>query len=88
MKKIFISVFCCITALIAVYNLNISFNNSSYGSFNLYSLASIEALASEKTTCYGDPNKNTGVCKATANNTGDVCVVDNSSITFNCYDHG
>lgn len=87
-KEIILTVIIIVTAIIV--GLNLSSNTKAtpkniMGRF--FSLKSIEALAAGETRCFGDPSKNTGVCRKAVNNTGDVCVDDDSVVTKKCYTH-
>lgn len=91
MKKRLVSLTSLIAVIITVFNFNISLKNSGNNSINLYSLASIEALASEKTRCLvasGGGENNTGYCKPAVNpEKGAVCVAPGFMEFPNCYDH-
>lgn len=91
MKKIFVSLTCLIAVVITGFNFNINLKNSGNNSINLYSLASIEALASERTRCLvasGGAENNTGYCKPAVNpEKGAVCVAPGLMEYPNCYDH-
>ena len=83
-KKIFGSL--AVLAIAANAAINIESNYKDNTSTLLFSLNSIEALASE-TRCVVSSGVNTGNCQAAANGTGSVCVKPGWFASRNCYSH-